>query len=365
VPRARPRRAWRGEWFGACAVRGAPVRLCASRRQAGLALVGRQHSAAAAGQRRMRTHGRRTPTRRSPTRHSPAASRLPSTGTQASGRAPGSGHHRGVVHRAREYGTSPLGLGLGNWGGLAGWGLGGWLLGLAGCFACGPYWAAPPPLVRCWCAPVLGCGLGSRAGSRARASWLGSARDFYELVKPARLGSLAAREPARACPSLNELEPARRARAFFPALGNTGHYAKDCPWNKSRQVRAAYQEKGKEQKVQVKQGRLNFTILEELPEGAPVMTGTFSVFNQPTSILFYSGASHNFISPKFSVKCQLPFYHTQGAFMIATSGGKITANQLNRSVSIQLGSKIFKTTLLVLGLENIYIILGTDWMTQH
>jgi hypothetical protein len=39
---------------------------------------------------------------------------------------------------------------------------------------------------------------------------------------------------------------------------------------------APNQEKGRKQKVQVKQGRLNFNTLEELPEGAPVMTGTFS-----------------------------------------------------------------------------------------
>jgi hypothetical protein len=32
--------------------------------------------------------------------------------------------------------------------------------------------------------------------------------------------------------------------------------------------------------VQVRQGKLNFTTLEELPEGAPVMTGTFSVFER-------------------------------------------------------------------------------------
>jgi hypothetical protein len=30
-----------------------------------------------------------------------------------------------------------------------------------------------------------------------------------------------------------------------------------------------------------------------------------------------------------------------------------------------LGSKTFKTTLLILGLENVDIILGTNWMTQH
>jgi hypothetical protein len=51
--------------------------------------------------------------------------------------------------------------------------------------------------------------------------------------------------------------------------------------------------------------------------------------------------------------------------MIATSGGKIATNQLNRNVPISLGSKIFKTAFLILGLEGMDIILGADWMTQH
>jgi hypothetical protein len=95
------------------------------------------------------------------------------------------------------------------------------------------------------------------------------------------------------------------------------------------------------------------------------MTGTFLVLNQLALILFDSSASHSFISPKFKVKCQLPFYHTQGAFMIATPRGKIATNQLNHSVPIQLGSKVCKYTLLILGMDNVDIILGTDWMTQH
>jgi hypothetical protein len=125
------------------------------------------------------------------------------------------------------------------------------------------------------------------------------------------------------------------------------------------------QDKWKKQKLQVRQRKLNFTALEELPEGAPVMTGTFSVFNQPALIMFDSGASHDFICERFSVKCQLPFYHTQGAFMIAKPGGKIATNQLNRSIPIQLGSKVCKTTLLILGMDTVDIILGTNWMTQH
>jgi hypothetical protein len=95
------------------------------------------------------------------------------------------------------------------------------------------------------------------------------------------------------------------------------------------------------------------------------MTGIFSVFNQPALILFDSGTSHSFISQTFSAKCQLPFYHAKGSFMIATPGGKIETNQLNRNVPISMESIIFKTTLLILGLEGMDIILGADWMTQH
>jgi hypothetical protein len=117
--------------------------------------------------------------------------------------------------------------------------------------------------------------------------------------------------------------------------------------------------------VQVRQGRLNFTTLADILEGAPVMTGIFSVLNYPAIILIDSGASHNFINAKFSAKCQLPFYHTNGAIMIATPRGRVATYQLNRQVPIKLGSTIFRTTLLIMGLESVDIILGTDWLSRH
>jgi hypothetical protein len=91
------------------------------------------------------------------------------------------------------------------------------------------------------------------------------------------------------------------------------------------------------------------------------MTGIFSVLNYPAVVIFYSGASHSFIS----AKCQLPFHHTNGAIMIATPGGRVATYQLNRQVLIKLGSIIFKTTLLIMGLESVDIILGTDWLSRH
>jgi hypothetical protein len=75
--------------------------------------------------------------------------------------------------------------------------------------------------------------------------------------------------------------------------------------------------------VQVRQGRLNFTTTADIPKGAPVMTGTFSVLKYPTIILFDFAASHSFISTKFSAKCQLPFNHTNGGITISTPGGRV------------------------------------------
>jgi hypothetical protein len=147
--------------------------------------------------------------------------------------------------------------------------------------------------------------------------------------------------------------------------GSTGHYAKNCPKNPQRQGQNANQNQGKRQRVQVRQGRLNFTTLADIPEGAPVMTGICSILNYPAVILFDSSASHSFVSAKFSVKCQLTFYHTNGGITIATPGGRVATYQLNRHVPIKLGSLVFKTTLLIMGLESMYIILGTDWLSRH
>ena len=115
----------------------------------------------------------------------------------------------------------------------------------------------------------------------------------------------------------------------------------------------------------MRQGRLNFTTMADIPEGAPVLTGIFTVLNYPAIVLFDSGASHSFISTKFSVKCQLPFHHTNGGITISTPGGRVATYQINRHVPIKLGSFIFKTTLLIMGLDSVDIILGTDWLSRH
>jgi len=117
--------------------------------------------------------------------------------------------------------------------------------------------------------------------------------------------------------------------------------------------------------MQVRQGKINFTTLADLPEGAPIMPGIFSINDKPTVILFDFGATHSFISDKCGARVGLESSRATAQYMITTPGGKIVSNQILRHVPIRLGSKLIKTNLVSLSLEGMDVILGMDWMTQH
>jgi hypothetical protein len=151
--------------------------------------------------------------------------------------------------------------------------------------------------------------------------------------------------------------------------GSPSHFIKDCPQpRKSFQGQTSNPNnkgKGKRQVVQVHQGRVNLTTLSELPEGTPIMTGTFSINYHPVTVLFDTGATHSFISTKFGTKIGLDIYPINGVYMITTPGGNISSNQVCRSVPIQMGNNLMKIDLLLLDLKGMDVLLGMNWMTQH
>jgi hypothetical protein len=63
--------------------------------------------------------------------------------------------------------------------------------------------------------------------------------------------------------------------------------------------------------VQVRQGKLNFTTMCDIPERASVLTGTFSINDTPVKILFDSESTHNFIREKLLGKMGLMSSHVQ------------------------------------------------------
>jgi hypothetical protein len=127
--------------------------------------------------------------------------------------------------------------------------------------------------------------------------------------------------------------------------GQPGHYANECPKPRpNKQGESLGFRQGNQAKkpvVQVKQGKLNFTTLADVPEGEAVLTGTFSIRDHPVRILFDSGATHSFISESLVSKLGLHACHTKDSFVVATAGGRILSNTMTKAVPLQLGSKTF------------------------
>jgi hypothetical protein len=121
--------------------------------------------------------------------------------------------------------------------------------------------------------------------------------------------------------------------------GQPRHYISD--WPKPKQIKSNPQNPGagnkpatlaKKPMVQVRKGKLNFTTMSDIPEGASVLTGTFFINDTPVKILFDSGATHSFISENLLGKMGLKGSHTNSAYKIITLGGQITSSILIRGV---------------------------------
>jgi hypothetical protein len=101
------------------------------------------------------------------------------------------------------------------------------------------------------------------------------------------------------------------------------------------------------------------------PEGEPVKMGTFLVASHPTVILFYSGASHTFISKKFVEKHCIPCTVSREGLIIHSPGGQIFTKEIAFHVPVTLVGREFPTNMIVLKGQDIDVILGMNWLAQH
>jgi hypothetical protein len=141
--------------------------------------------------------------------------------------------------------------------------------------------------------------------------------------------------------------------------GEPGHFAKACqqPCQTNRQHQLTHPNqrqvskpinKGKKKIAQARKGRLSFTSVGDIPEGAPVMMGTFSIRGRPVCVLFDSGATHSFMNGKTLSKVGLNSCNTNDAFTIKTAGGNISSELVTRGVLLEFGSKTIDTDLIIL-----------------
>jgi hypothetical protein len=142
--------------------------------------------------------------------------------------------------------------------------------------------------------------------------------------------------------------------------GRSGHFTRECttPKKTVTQGHITLPPRGPRKVAVAKTGRVNYTTMEDIPEGEHVLVGTFSLNGHPTTVLFDSGASHDFISKACTHKHQLVIEHIVTPFLIRTPGGNIATKQLVMATPLTLAGRLFRINLIVLEGQGIDVILG-------
>jgi len=159
--------------------------------------------------------------------------------------------------------------------------------------------------------------------------------------------------------------------------GKPGHFSRECPyprqnnpnfqrspagqpqssWFKNVAQKGQNAQRGKPAK---KVGHVFHMEIETIPEGEPVMMGTFLVANHPALMLFDSGASHTFINRTFLVKHDIPIGETKDHFYIQSLGGRLSSKEMVYQIPIEFGGHSFPTSMIVLKDQDIDVILGMN-----
>jgi hypothetical protein len=111
--------------------------------------------------------------------------------------------------------------------------------------------------------------------------------------------------------------------------------------------------------------KVNHVALEESQEALDMVIGTFFVNDTSAIVLFDSRASHSFISATYVEKHNLSIDLLRCQMIVSSPGGDIVARQLCLKVNLKIRGVDFIANLIVLELNGIGVILGTDWLSKH
>jgi hypothetical protein len=149
--------------------------------------------------------------------------------------------------------------------------------------------------------------------------------------------------------------------------GRFGHFARECttPKKTPAQGHVTPPPRGPLKVAVAKTGRVNYTTMEDIPEGEQVLAGTFSLNGYPAIVLFDSGATHDFVTKACTQRCQLSIHHIDTPYLISTPGGRVVTKQTVMHAPLDLAGKLYKPSLIVLDGQGLDIILGMSWMRAH
>ena len=107
------------------------------------------------------------------------------------------------------------------------------------------------------------------------------------------------------------------------------------------------------------------TVAQALGDSA-VVAGTVLVGSINATVLFDSGCTHTFVTPRFAKSLALPIVDLGFTLEVTTPSGQVNASgQVIRNVNVQVQHNLLSANLILFSMNEFDIIFGMDWMSKN
>jgi hypothetical protein len=198
--------------------------------------------------------------------------------------------------------------------------------------------------------------------NRNQVGWKRKPNGGIQGVKP--FGNTPNSANGTPCPKCQRLHygPCQVGTNICYRCRQAGHFARDCPKQKGG---AAPLQIGNNRKPPT-QARVYALTPSEAETETGVVTGTLPLFSSKAVILFDSGATHSFISAKYSRRFHINLEPMEVGVVVSTPVGKsVLCRKLVRGCPIHIEGRTLMANLIVLDMEGFDIILGMDWLSNN